>query len=280
MALFLQHVTSIELETSRGRFCIEREDAKDGVVIRDTASSTRWLTIQTDFQADARPLVDRAAGLINPERPTTVTIAVPVGQSIDSGVLYATLPTQTPSGLPANVNAAFFPSTDRKAVRFESSGHHSEWNRTAISAAAQGIAKEAGSIAERLGVPAFWEFLGAISDLDRKASSDQPNHAATYLKALRQVVPGLPVIDTIDGIRVLPKDALLPAEPELYESGEVLAKIGLPVVAQPLHRRLHTNALYTAYGISQLTGRDVVEQLHSEGITAGVRPVSWPARSR
>jgi hypothetical protein len=277
MALFLQHVTSIELETSRGRFCIKREDAEDGVVVHDdAASSTRWLTIQSDFQADARPLVDRAAGLINPERPTTVTIAVPVDQSINSGVLYATLPTQTPSGLPANVNAAFYPSTDRKAVRFESSGYHSEWNRTAISAAAQGISKEAGGIAERLGVPAFWEFLGAITDLDRKASSDQPNHAATYLKALREVVPGLPVIDTIDGTRVVPKDALLPAEPELYESGEVLAKIGLPVVAQPLHRRLHTNALYTAYGVSQLTGRDVIEQLHSEGITEAFDPSAGP----
>ena len=267
MALFLQHVTSIELETSRGRFCIKREKAEDGVVVRDAASSTRWLTIQTDFQADARPLVDRAGGLINPERPTTVTIAVPVDQSIESGVLYATLPTQTPSGLPANVNAAFFPSTDRKAVRFESSGYHSEWNRAAVSAAARGIAKEAGSIAERLGVPAFWDFLGAITDLDRRASTGQPNHAATYLIALRQVVPGLPVVDTVGGTRVLPKDALLPAESELYESGEALAKIGLPVVARHLHRRLYTNALYAAYGIRPLTGRDVVEQLHSKGIT-------------
>jgi hypothetical protein len=41
MALFLQHVTSIELETSRGRFRIEREDVEDGVVVRDAASSMR-----------------------------------------------------------------------------------------------------------------------------------------------------------------------------------------------------------------------------------------------
>ncbi|MEU3168544.1 DUF3883 domain-containing protein [Streptosporangium sp. NPDC006930] len=265
-ALFLQHVTSIELETSRGRFCIEREDVEDGVVVRDAVSSTWWLTIQSDFQADARPLVERAAGLIHRERPTRVTIAVPLGQSINSGVLYATLPTQTPSGLPANVNAAFFPSTDRKAVRFESSGYYSEWNRAAISAVARGIAEEAGRVAERLGLPAFWEFLGGITDLGRGASIDQPNHSATYLSALRQVVPGLPVVDTIGGTRALPKNVLLPAESELYESGEALAKIGLPIVARHLHRRLHTNSVYTAYGIRLLTGRDVVEQLRSEGI--------------
>ncbi|AWS41691.1 DUF3883 domain-containing protein [Streptosporangium sp. 'caverna'] len=266
-ALFLQHVTSIELETSRGRFCIEREDVEDGVVVHDTASSTRWLTIQSEFQTDARLLVKRAAGLIHPERPTMVTIAMPVDQSINSGVLYATLPTQTPSGLPANVNAAFFPSTDRKAVRFESSGYHAEWNRAAISAVARGIAEEAGRIAERLGLPAFWEFLGGITDLGRGVSIDQPNHSATYLSALRQVVPGLPVVDTIGGTRALPKNVLLPAESELYESGEALAKIGLPLVARHLHRRLYTNAMYTAYEISVLTGRNVVEQLRSKGIT-------------
>jgi hypothetical protein len=86
MALFLQHVTRVELEISQGRFCIKREDAEDGVVVGDAASSTRWLTIRSDFQADARTLVDRAAGLINPERPTTVTIAVPIDQGINSGV--------------------------------------------------------------------------------------------------------------------------------------------------------------------------------------------------
>ncbi|MEV0353236.1 DUF3883 domain-containing protein [Nonomuraea sp. NPDC050680] len=265
--LFLQHVTSIELETTQGRFCIEREEAEDGLVVHDGASSTRWLTIQSDFQTDARLLVERVAGFINPERPTTVTIAVPVGQSLKSGVLYATLPTQTSSGLPANVNAAFFPSTDRKSVRFESSGYQSEWNYAAITAAARGLANEAGSIADRLGVPAFWEFLGGITDLSRGVGTDQPNHAATYLNALRQVVPRLPLVTTISGACALPKDALLPAETELYESGEVLAKIGLPVVAQHLHRRLHTHNMYTAYGIRQLTGRDVVEQLKFKGIT-------------
>lgn len=276
MVLFLRNVTRIELETSRGKFCIEREDIEGGMVIRDAASSTRWLTIQSDFQTDARPLINRAAGLIDPERLTTVTIAVPVDQNINSGVLYATLPTQTPSGLPANINAAFFPSTDRKAIRFESSGDHSEWNRTAISAAARGIAEKAGNIAERLGVPAFWEFLGGITDLSRGASTNQPNHAATYLDALRQVVPDLPVIDTIGSTRALPKNALLPRDSEIYESGEALAKIGLPIVSRNLHRRLHTNTVYMAYGIRLLTGQNVVEQLRFKGITKAFDPPDGP----
>ena len=43
-------------------------------------------------------------------------------------------------------------------------------------------------------------------------------------------------------------------------------------VARNLHRRLHTNNVYTAYGISLLTGRDVIEQLQSKGITEAFDP--------
>lgn len=274
--LFLQHVRRIEGETSQGPFCVEREDAGDLAIVRDATASMQWLTVHTDFQEEARALVERANGLINPERPTVVTIAVPIGQSIDTGVLYATLPTRTSSGMPGHVNATFFPSTDRKTVRFESSGYYSEWNHAAISAVARGMAAGAETIADRLGLPAFWDFLGGITDLDRGASSDQPNHAATYLDVLRQVVPSLPVVDTIGGVRVHPRDALLPADSELYESGSALAKLDLPIVAQHLHRRLHTNTLYTVYGINLLTGRHIVERLGSNGVTEAFDPSQGP----
>lgn len=163
--LFLQHVSKIEVKTSRGPFFFKREPTGDLVIVRDATASTPWLTIRADFHDDAQSLIERADGLIDPERPTGVTIAVPVEQSITTGVLYATLPTRTPSGLPGHVNATFFPSTDRKTVRFESSGYHSEWNHAAISAAARGLAARAETIADRLGLPAFWEFLGGITDL-------------------------------------------------------------------------------------------------------------------
>nr|WP_062338852.1 DUF3883 domain-containing protein [Herbidospora sakaeratensis] len=276
MVLFLRHVTAIELETSRGRSRIVREDVDDGLIVRDAASSTRWIIIHSGFPAAARPLVVHAAGLINPERSATVTVAVPVDQGLKSGVLYATLPTQTPSGLPAHVNASFFPSTDRKSVRFESSGSHPDWNRAAVSAAARGVAEEAGRLADQLGVPAFWEFLGGIKDLSTRAGTDQPNHAATYLGDLRRVIPGLLVVDTIAGHRARPEDVLLPADADLYESVGALVKIGLPVVARHLRRRLYTNSVYTDFGIKLLAGRDVIGRLRSEGITEAFDPSDGP----
>jgi hypothetical protein len=273
--LFLQHVSAVEVLTSTHNYKVAREPTDDGVVIRDERSTARWITVTAGFASEAQPVIARAAGLINPGRPTTVTIALPADGGISSGVLYATLPTQTPSGLPGHVNASFYPSTDRKTVRFET-GYDSDWNRTVITAVASGLADSATALADALGIPAFWEFLGAITDLDRRADPGQPNHAAIYLNALRQVVPDHPVVDTISGDLVRPRCALLPADAELYDAAGALAKAGLPIVGRHLHRRLHMNAVYTAYDISLLTARPVVEHLKSAGATGVFDPDHGP----
>lgn len=272
--LFLQHVDSIEVVTRRQRRPFRRTSNSDGrVTISDGARTTHWVTLSTDFADAAQPVILRASELINPERPTGVKIALPTDHSITSGVLYATLPTQTPSGLPGHVNASFYPRTDRKTVRFET-GYDSDWNRAAIAAVARGLAASAEDLAHVLGIPAFWEFLGAITDLDRRAATEQPNHAASYLEALRQAIPSLPVIDTIGGRPARPREALLPTERELYESAMALANLGLPIVALHLHRRLHTNSVYTAYEIRQLTSKHIVDGLSGRGITEVFDPAN------
>ncbi len=273
--LFLQRVKSVEVATRTRSHKVVCGPSGSGLVIRDGTASTHWIALTADFAGEAQPLIARAAGLINPQRPTTVTIAVPADGGITSGVLYATLPTQTPSGLPGHVNASFYPSTDRKTVRFET-GYDSDWNRAAVAAVASGLAGSAARLAEALGIRGFWEFLGAITDLDKKADPEQANHAAAYLKALREVVPDLPVLDTISGGCEHPGHALLPADADLYDSADALAKAGLPVVARHLHRRLHTNGVYTSYGINILTARHVADRIKSAGWTEVFAPDSGP----
>ena len=273
--LFLQHVRAVEVLTPTDSYTVARDPADDGVVIRDERITDHWITVTADFAPEAQPVIARAAGLISPDRPATVTIALPADGGVSSGVLYATLPTQTPSGLPGHVNASFYPSTDRKTVRFET-GYDSDWNRAAITAVASGLANSATALVDALGVPAFWEFLGAITDLDKRADPGQPNHAAIYLSALREVLSDLPVVDTIRGDRVRPRCALLPADAELYDAADAFAKAGLPIVERQLHRRLHTNAVYTAYDISLLTARPVVEHLKMAGATDVFDPDHGP----
>jgi hypothetical protein len=274
--LFLKRVRAVEVVTTTCNYRVTRDQTNDGVVIHDEKVTARWITVTAGFASEAQPVIARAAGLINPDRPATVTIALPADGGISSGVLYATLPTQTPSGLPGHVNASFYPSTDRKTVRFET-GYDSDWNRAAITAVASGLADSATALAYALGIPAFWEFLGAITDLDKRADpGQQPNHAAIYLDALRKVVPDLLVIDTIGEDRVRPRCALLPVDAELYDAAAAFAKAGLSLVGRHLHRRLHTNAVYTAYDISLLSARHVVERLKSAGATEVLDPDHGP----
>jgi len=275
MLLFLQHVTTIEVETRDRPHSVSRKPTDDGFVITEGESETRWLALKTDFGDTADTVIARSAGLIKTERPTEITIAVPANGATQAGVLYATLPTQTASGLPGHINASFFPKTDRKSVRFEN-GYDSDWNRAAIAAVGTGLATSAQRLADSIGIAGFWDFLGAIADIDRRADSGQPNHASTYLEALRQVIPGLPVVETTEGTRAAPRDVLLPAETELYDAVQALSKLGLPVVAGHLHRRLHTNNVYAAYGMRQLSARHIVERLASNNITEVFDPTSGP----
>ena len=272
---FLQHVTTVEVETRDQRCHVSRSPTDDGFVIADDEGESRWLTLKTNFAGAAGAVIAGSAGLIKPERPTDITIALPLSGEAHPGVLYATLPTQTASGLPGHVNASFFPKTDRKSVRFEN-GYDSEWNRAVIAAVGQGLAASSPQLADSIGIAAFWDFLGAISDFDRRADPEQPNHASTYLEALRKVIPGLPVIETIEGSRATPRDVLLPAETELYGAVQALSQLGLAVVAEQLHRRLHTNNVYTAYEIRPLSARHIVERLASKDITEVFDPKSGP----
>lgn len=272
---FLRHITAIEVRTRAKPYRVSRRPTDEGFVIADEDEQTPWLALKADFAGAAGTIIAGSAGLIKPERPTDITIAVPVGGAPHPGVLYATLPTQTPSGLPGHVNASFYPKTDRKSVRFEN-GYDSEWNRAVITAVGQGLAACSLRLAESIGITAFWEFLGAIEDFDRRADSDQPNHASTYLAHLRQVIPGLPVVETMDGSRAAPRDVLLPAETELYEAAQAISQLDLPVVAEHLHRRLHTNNVYTSYEMRQLSARHIVERLASKNITKVFDPKSGP----
>ena len=78
--LFLQYVNSVEVVTPTRSYKVARDRVENGVVIRDGTTITHWITLTADFAPEAQPMIDRVAGLINPERPTTVTIALPADQ--------------------------------------------------------------------------------------------------------------------------------------------------------------------------------------------------------
>lgn len=271
MLMFLQHVSQIEVTTRKRHYRVEAARTANGVVIKDDVNNTNWLFLTADFRPQAEALVAASHGLIDADRSSAVTVALPIGAEFTPGMLYATLPTQTPSGLPGRVNAAFYPSTDRKSVRFESDVY-SDWNRAAIAAVGSALADGAMDLVRQIGIPAFWEILGEIESLSRNAASNSSDHSQTYLDELFPVVSDLPVIETTHGAFVTPAAAYLPMLSEAYDSADALNSIGMTVVSKTLHRRLHTNSVYRSFGIRLLTSSHVVRHLMAAGFTTPFTP--------
>lgn len=269
--MFLQNIGRIEVFTRSRSYTATRQPTGAGFTIADDERERHWLTLTADFADRGQELIVRAGGLINPERSTAVTIAISADGDMRPGVLFATLPTESPSGLPGHVNASFYPKTDRKSVRFDT-GHESDWNRAAIEAVAKGLACAARHLADTIGITRLWELLGAITELDRRGEHDQVNHAAAYLQQLKRVVPDLEVVDTVDGLRTTPRRGLLPADLDLYASSDAFTSLKMPVVAKHLHRRLHTDNVYAAYELRPLTARHVVEAVAAAGLTETFLP--------
>jgi hypothetical protein len=271
--MFLQHLSRIEVATRSKQYQVVRDSANGILTLSDDDGAEDWLVLRADFAEQAQALALRSGGLIDSERPSAVSLALPLREPIASGVLYATLPTQTPSGLPGHVNASFFPRTDRKSVKFESD-LFSDWNWAGVSAVADALAVNAQTIVARVGIPAFWELIGAIDELADKAPDGAPNLAQKYLDQLRAVVPSLPVIETIQGELIMPAQALLPNIEDTYAATDALNRINLPVVTPGLRRRLHTNNLYRGFDIRLLTSSHVVNAISRAGLTEVLEPSS------
>lgn len=271
MLLFLHHVRQIEVITEARVYSVERRDMDGGRRIVDDETEREWLLLFGDFADDAAVLKEQYPGLIKTDRPQTITIALALDGSVTAGRLFATLPTQSSSGLPGHIDSSFFPTTDRKAVVFETDPR-SRWNQAAMVAAARGLEVAASKLIDALGVSRFWELLGAITDLTKQQDAGPTSHAHLFHEALISVVPDLPALDAILERRVSPRGAVLPRETRLYEASPALAAIDLPMVVQAQHQRLSHNNVYLDYGVTLLTGRELVAQLQRSGHTLTFTP--------
>jgi len=264
--LFLKHVRSVEVGTRSEHRTFTRSDETLGPVISDGATHHPWLVLRASFGGDSQDIIDRAAGLIEPDRGPDVAIAIPMGEGAIKGVLYAGLPTQSASGLLGHINASFFPRTDRKGVRFDADVE-SEWNRAAIRAAGRVLSENVEVVVSSIGVKPFWELLVEVENLRQRVTKGEQDSAfLAFPTYLSEVVPHLAVLETIARTRVCPADSVLPGPTELYDDASVLTRLDLKVVSQDLHALVHRTR-FTDYDVQLLTAKHIVEQLRAKGLT-------------
>ncbi len=163
---FLRHLQRVDLQQNGQpvrSVSIERQPDVVTLHIEPGAARERWRLLTRDATdlAIERDLFSDFPTLSELGRSPVVSVAVPLDHESISGLLYAYLPTEQPSGLPLHINADFFPHPTRRTIVLTGEGHERYWNELLLDTAAKAIAEDFDSLRDRLGAKRLWSLANA-----------------------------------------------------------------------------------------------------------------------
>ncbi len=259
--LFLKQLSSVQVFDSSD--CVvkfERVVVDNSILINDGERDTTWHVISTNFDVPATALRAKWRDRIEKKRTAKVRLAIPV-EPIRAGLLCAYLPTQQETGLPFHINADFFTQSDRKTVILESD-YQSEWNRTAIGAAAVALAKHLSELPTWLGTERTWRLLDAIYTTNNEAQSGKRDSVfKLFWDNIALILPHSQIAECIDGIITSPSQALMVGDLEEHDAVSVLSAIGLKILRPEL--RQYAFRLPGRAGVQVLDVHHVANALHA-----------------
>lgn len=146
--LFLRNVEtakiSVENEPLFGCKLSRQSKRKLNISYYPSQNHELWYLIDGSIAENLNKLYTRFPKLELHKRNPKISIALKLEpEPLDSGILYAYLPTEQSSGIPAHINADFFPESDRKAVILNGNQHQQAWNEQLIREAATVISLHA-----------------------------------------------------------------------------------------------------------------------------------------
>lgn len=263
-AIFLQRLE--QLEVRRNGVTIRRVVRQpDGDRLRltdETGQVREWLLLTGDFAATAAQLRQKYPWQIEAQRHSQVQLALPTTATLPAGRLYAGLPTADRLPLAFYLNAAFFPTTDRKRVHFDS-GYQAEWNQTAVTTAASLLAETLPQLLHLLSASGLWHLLHSAATAAQQAQRGElPTVFAAFWQELLPSLPETAVFYTTA------KSWLLPGEGRLLPQSSATATPLLTALHIPvLHPDLADYAaLLRQIGTPTINVRDVAEGLRRAGL--------------
>ncbi len=161
-APFLKRLTTLELRV-KGAHALtvecERETTTGNILVVAGAQALIWKRLTSDFSDRAAALRQRHGPRIEDKRKYVVTVGVPLDDEVpEHGLLYASLPTEHRIPLSVLINADFYPSTNRKQILFDGD-YQGDWNRAAVSAAAEAFAEALPTLRDVLKPKSLWQLL-------------------------------------------------------------------------------------------------------------------------
>jgi hypothetical protein len=263
--LFLKQLNRVEVFDSGN--CVakfERVVVDSSVLINDGESDTTWHIVSTDFDQTATTLRAKWGNRIEKKRTARVRLAIPI-EPIRAGLLCAYLPTQHETGLPFHINADFFTQSDRKTVILESD-FQSEWNRTALGAAALALATHLSELPTWLGTEQTWRLVDAIYTANNEALSGKRDSVfKLFWESIASILPHSQIAECTDGTITTPSQALMVGELDESDSVSVLAGIDLNILCPEL--RQFAFRLPGRAGVQVLDVHHIATALHANGLS-------------
>ncbi|MHA1930068.1 MAG: hypothetical protein ACTSV2_15965, partial [Candidatus Thorarchaeota archaeon] len=229
--LFLRKLDKVEVKANGELIrTIERIVEGDNIVVQDNASSHLWFLYRGDFEDEATRLKNEFHGKIESKRESNVTIAFPEASHSADGILCAFLPTDHKTHLPFHVNADFYPSSDRKRIRFEDSVA-GDWNLAALKAAATIVAHEIAGIRDNIGHQGLWQFISQIHDVYEQAIAGKCDECFSHFwERMLATIRQNKLVYTSQESWVFPDNAYLLCKEEEQEHLQLFHDLGLSIV--------------------------------------------------
>ena len=273
--LFLNHIEVLSL-LHNGRLERKFEKIREGndVIVSDgnPKNDRVWRLFHGDFAEEAEKLKQKHAGRIEDKR-SKVTLAIS-DAPLEKGLLFAYLPTNHDVGLPFHINADFYTTNDRKHIILEQD-YQSEWNRTALRAAAQAFGSAVERLPKFLEPERFWALLERVRQVHRQNYGPQGEQVLKeFWQCAREPLERFPVVYTTQEKWVRTTEAYLLLQKEEAKAIPALESLGLEIVNEAL-RPYQT--LLRELKVCVLDVEAIYERFQKLGLTRRLTPEEMPS---
>jgi len=217
-----------------------------------------WHIIEGSIKPQLRDIYDAYPKLSLHGRSPKISIAFRVEPApLEQGTLYAYLPTEQSAGIPAHINADFFPEPDRKAIILNGDQHEQAWNEYLLKEAASIISKSALEILDLIGVSYVWGLINKAL----KTYEDEKSHPIfdEYWNHFFEHCSDLAIAEDKNKQRNQPAKLLLAAKGLTTAQLNALEAVGCKILSEEL--RTHWPALQK-FRSKQLSIDLLTDQLH------------------
>jgi len=269
-ALFVKHLRTFELSQNGHLLLRLHRLVNDGVLILDDGENkVNWRIFRGNFDDAANQMRAKFGYLIEKKKKSTIEIAVP-NNPLDIGTLYAVLPTEMKLPFPFHINADFYTNEDRKRVLL-GQDFQSDWNRAAITAAAETLALNFDEITPMFTAKELWRFLFQISQATKVERIDPAfNH---FWARLSPLLSGKPIVETTKSQYCLPANARLIDRDEEFAATSIFEKLKINIVHEDLRDYY---PLLMELGVPRLRLQDIISAFQANKLGEITRLESAP----